>query len=327
MSKTRTRPAPTPAPPQAPPDRSGARLGLVVAGIVFALVGGFGLGRLVTGGETPADGSAAAAGAVTDPNANHTHAPGTAPHEHGSAAGVTAATTDVGGLSLSAGGYTLVPGATAFTAGKAADFTFTVEGPDRQAVKQFAVVHEKQMHLIVARRDLSGYQHLHPTMASDGTWRIPLTLPTPGIWRAIADFTLVDAAGGQIAATLATDLVVAGDYAPVALPAPAREAQVDGFTVTYEGTPSPGSTQPIQVRVFRDGSPVADLQPYLGALGHLVVLREGDAGYLHVHPDEQVVPGMVKFWLAAPSPGRYRAFFDFQVAGTVHTAEFTMQVS
>jgi hypothetical protein len=55
----------------------------------------------------------------------------------------------------------------------------------------------------------------------------------------------------------------------------------------------------------------------------LVVLREGDVGYVHVHPEEQVVDGKVKFWLAAPGPGRYRMFFDFQVAGKVHTAGWT----
>ncbi|MEV4533474.1 hypothetical protein AB0J82_06535 [Asanoa sp. NPDC049518] len=321
-TKTRTTP-----PPAAEPDRSGLKLGLFVAGLVFALVGGFGLGKL-TGGERPADGASAAGGmAMPSTGAtNHAHAPGTAEHDHGSSGMTATAGADLGGLSLSGSGYTLVPAGTDFTAGKKADFRFTVQGPDRQPVKQFAVVHEKQLHLVVARRDLSGYQHLHPTMASDGTWSIPLTLGSPGLWRAFADFTLVDSAGAQIAATLGTDLVVAGDYAPKPLPAAAREATAGEFTVTYEGTPTVGATQPLQFRVFRDGNPVADLEPYLGSYGHLVVLRAGDVGYLHVHPDEQRTPGTVKFWLAAPSPGSYRAFFDFQVAGKVHTAEFTVRV-
>ena len=68
------------------------------------------------------------------------------------------------------------------------------------------------------------------------------------------------------------------------------------------------------------------VEPYLGAYGHLVVLREGDLGYVHVHPEPELAGGAVKFWLAAPSPGRYRTFFDFQVAGQVHTAEFTMAI-
>jgi hypothetical protein len=45
-----------------------------------------------------------------------------------------------------------------------------------------------------------------------------------------------------------------------------------------------------------------------------------------VHPEEQMVDGKVKFWLAAPSAGTYRMFFDFQVAGRVHTAAWTVTV-
>jgi hypothetical protein len=71
---------------------------------------------------------------------------------------------------------------------------------------------------------------------------------------------------------------------------------------------------------------VTDLQRYLGTYGHLVVLREGDLGYVHVHPEERLLGGAVKFWLTAASPGRYRMFFDFQVGGRVHSAEFTLVV-
>nr|BFE76758.1 hypothetical protein GCM10020092_100590 [Actinoplanes digitatis] len=74
------------------------------------------------------------------------------------------------------------------------------------------------------------------------------------------------------------------------------------------------------------GGGAAALEPYLGAFGHLVVFREGDVGYVHVHPEPRLVDGAVRFWLTAPGPGRYRMFFDFQVAGRVHTAAFTTVV-
>jgi hypothetical protein len=329
----------------APPalDRGSIRLALLLGGLVLALIAGFGLGRLDTGTATPAaDGRSAG-----DPAADHTHAPGAGPHDH-STGGTTGAGAEAGGLSLSAAGYTLAPGPTSFGVGKSQDFRFQVRGADRKPVTSFAVVHDKPMHLIVVRRDLSGYQHLHPTMASDGTWSMPLTLPAAGIWRAYADFTALDGAGRQTAITLGVDLVAAGGYAPRPLPAAAREAAVDGFTVAYEGTPQVGATRPLQFRVFRDGSPVAGpspqtgppdpglrsaapaggtLEPYLGAYGHLVAVRDGDLAYLHAHPEDQLAGGAVKFWLAAPSPGRYRLFFDFQVAGAVRTAEFTLTVA
>ncbi|MEQ4301765.1 hypothetical protein ABNF97_10300 [Plantactinospora sp. B6F1] len=307
------------------PDRGTVRLALTVAGLVLALLAGFGLGR-ANGGATPAAGGGTQPSAgATDPAGGHVHPPGTGPHEHPT--GASGDPADAGGLSVSVAGYTLVPTTTTLTAGRAEDFRFQVRGPDRQPVTGFAVVHEKPLHMIVVRRDLSGYQHLHPTMAPDGTWSLPLTLPSAGVWRVYADFAVLDGGGGQLPLTLGVDLAVAGDHAPRPLPAAAREATVAGFTVTYEGTPQAGASQPMLFRVFAGGNPVTALEPYLGAYGHLVALREGDLGYVHVHPEPELVGGAVKFWLAAPSSGRYRMYLDFQVAGAVQTAEFTVTVA
>jgi len=232
----------------------------------------------------------------------------------------------VGGLLVSRAGYRLVPETATLPVGQPHDFHFQVLGPDGKAVTTFEVRHEKPMHLIVVRRDLTGYQHLHPTMADDGTWHIPLTLPEAGSWRVYADFAARDAAGQVHELTLGVDLVAAGNFAPRPLPPAAREATVDGFTVTFEGTPQTGSVQPLLFRVLANGSPVSALERYLGSYGHLVALREGDLGYVHVHPEDELTDGAIKFWLTAPSTGRYRLFLDFQVAGVVRTAEFTLTV-
>ena len=76
-------------------------------------------------------------------------------------------------------------------------------------------MHEKPLHLVVVRRDLSGYQHVHPTLSDDGTWSIDLTC-SPGTTRVFADFTPREGP----ALVLGTDLAVAGDYTPAA-PTPA----------------------------------------------------------------------------------------------------------
>jgi len=308
------------AEPQARPvplvrDRAGTRLALFVGGLVLALIAGFGLGRATgpigSGGVTPGGGMGR--GGFGQPG-GHTHED----HPHVETGGTG---EHVGGFSVSAGGYTLVPEPIT-----GAELRFRVDGPDGKPVTSYAIVHDKPMHLIVLRRDLSGYQHLHPTMDPDGTWRVGLALDTPGVYRVYADFAVVEANGAQTALTLGTDLTVAGGYEPKALPAPARQSTVDRFTVEYEGTPRVGVTQPLLFRVSVGDTPVTTLERYLGAYGHLVVVREADLGYVHVHPEEQLVDGAVKFWLAAPSPGRYRMFFDFQVDGTVRTAEFTLEI-
>ncbi|MDS0136141.1 MULTISPECIES: hypothetical protein [unclassified Amycolatopsis] len=226
-----------------------------------------------------------------------------------------------GGLASSQDGYT-------FTAGPAPEpgrFSFTITGPDGKPVTAFDVEHEKRLHLIVVRRDTSGFRHVHPELAPDGTWSVPLTLPAAGSYRAFADF----APTGGKAMTLGVDLSVAGAYQPATYE-PSRTAQVDGYTVELAGELTAGKTSPLTLTVRRGGVPVTDLQPYLAAYGHLVALREGDLAYLHVHPDGAPGDGrtaagpQVKFAAEVPSAGTYRLFLDFKHGDVVRTAEFTV---
>ena len=293
---------------QLPAPTPGSRVIVLAIAVAVALVAGFQLARWT---------APAVPGAVggTGPNAGHTH-----PAQAGPGA-------EVGGLSLSAAGYTLTPTGTTFTAGAAQPLTFQVRGPDGAAVTNYATINETKLHLLVVRRDLVGYQHLHPTLAADGTWSTPLTLPSAGMWRAVADFTVIGPTGLQTAMALGVDLTVAGGLKATALPAVARESSVDGYTVTYEGTPTPGATVPLVFHVYRNGTPVSTLEDYLGTLGHLVAFRQGDLGYLHVHADPPTDQPVVRFWVTAPSPGAYRMFFDFKDGGQVRTASFTVIVA
>lgn len=306
-------------------DRAGFRLAAFGALLVVVLFAGYGLGRLNSGGTTSA--SAPPASAVTGGSMPGMVMDENKPHTHGAASEATTARMGaaVGGLSLSADELTLVPARTAFAAGRPQRLSFRIAGPGGAPVTSYAVVHDKLLHLVVIRRDLSGFQHLHPSMTADGTWGIDLTLARPGIYRMIADFTAL-VGGKPVATTLGTDLTVAGSYAPAPLPAPVHAVAVDGLAVGYDGAPSTRSTQPIMVSVAGPDHRPAVLEPYLGAYGHLVVLRQGDLAYVHVHPEASLVDGKVKFWLSVPSNGTYRMFFDFQVAGQVHTAAWTVIV-
>lgn len=72
------------------------------------------------------------------------------------------------GLQVSQRGYTLtqVPS----TDG---EFAFRIVGPGGRAVTAFDTQHDKRMHLIVVRRDLSGFRHVHPVMGADGNGGSP----------------------------------------------------------------------------------------------------------------------------------------------------------
>jgi hypothetical protein len=252
-----------------------------------------------------------------------------APGEHGSDHGAMKERSDAadipGGLMVAESGYTLALAKDRVAAGASVPVAFTINGPDGKPVTAYDVEHEKRLHFIAVRRDFSGFQHVHPTLSSGGTWTTDLDL-TPGMWRVFADFK----ATGADPLTLGADLSVPGDFEPAALSGESRSSTVDGYTVTLGGELTAGTDAKLQLSVSRNGKPVTDLQPYLGAYGHLVALRAGDLAYLHVHPDGQPSDGKTKpgpevvFYAAVPSAGTYHLYLDFKHEGKVRTAEFTL---
>jgi hypothetical protein len=230
------------------------------------------------------------------------------------------------GLLVSQDGYTLALTEHALPSGPATPVSFRILGPDGHAVTAYDESHDEELHLIAVRRDLTGFQHVHPALGADGVWTTPLAL-TPGTWRLFTDFVPSADAANR---TLGADLAVAGPYEPAPLPAQSRTAEVDGYTVTLDGDLTAGTESELTLSVSRDGRPVTDLQPYLAAYGHLVALRDGDLAYLHVHPagepgDGRTRPGPgITFFTTAPSAGTYRLFLDFRHGDVVHTAAFTV---
>jgi hypothetical protein len=282
----------------------------------------FGLGLVVVFGAAVGIGAATGPVGPTAENATDSH--GMAVEEHGSAP--TGGQLPAKGLLISQDGYSLDLAEEAAPAGPATPVAFRIVGPDGHPVTAYDESHDEDLHLIAVRRDLSGFQHVHPTLGADGVWTTPLTL-TPGSWRLFADF--VPSADGTNR-TLGADLAVGGQYAPAPLPPESRTVEVDGYTVTLDGDLAPGEEAELRLSVARDGRPVTDLQPYLAAYGHLVALRDGDLAYLHVHPagepgDGRTQPGPdLTFFTTAPSAGTYRLFLDFKHGDVVRTAAFTV---
>jgi hypothetical protein len=223
----------------------------------------------------------------------------------------------VRGLAVADNGLRLVVSNPDFTRGRAQALRFRVVDDENKTVRGFDVEHTKRMHLIVVRRDLTGFQHLHPVQQADGSWTTPLRLDASGSYRVFADFS-----HDEEPTTLAADLRVDGTAELEPLPAPAAKAvTADGYTVRmHAGQAKAGDETAVRFTVSRAGRPVV-VEPYLGANGHLVALREGDLAFLHVHPTEGT-----EFESTFPTTGRYRLFFQFKHAGRVHTAEFTKDV-
>ncbi|MFI2371299.1 hypothetical protein [Streptomyces sp. NPDC018833] len=268
--------------------------------------------------------------AEAEPAEHGGHAAGEQEKGHGGHAGeVGSAPSLPGGLQVSEAGLTLDLRTQRVEADRAAELRFAVvDDKSGRIVTAYRRAHGKELHLIVASRDLTTYRHLHPVRAADGTWSVPVRLPKAGGYRVFADFT--PAAKGARGLTLGADLAVSGRAEPEPLPARSTTATVDGYQVSIRGDLRPGAGSELVLSVAKDGRPVTDLQPYLGAYGHLVALRSGDLAYLHVHPngepgDGTTQPGPeISFTATAPSKGAYRLFLDFRHEGKFRTAAFTL---
>ncbi|MFF0991504.1 heavy-metal-associated domain-containing protein [Kocuria nitroreducens] len=299
------------------------RLGVYAAGVAVVFTGAF----AAAGAVVPED--AVTAWTQQTEGAQHPEDGHEEEAVPAASAGTAPEESPVRGVAVEQGGYLLQEVSAPEAAGEEKELSFTITGPDKAAVTDFETSHEKKAHLIVVRSDGTGYRHVHPVMDEAGRWSIPWQWEVAGTYRIYADIT---PAGAGENLTLTRTVEVAGALEPAA-PTVSATDEVHGFEVSVEGELSAGSASELTLNVTRDGQPVTTLEPYLGAYGHLVALREGDLAYLHVHPDgaepvagEVSGPG-VEFATTAPTPGRYYLYFDFQVDGKVHTAQFALDTT
>jgi hypothetical protein len=234
------------------------------------------------------------------------------------------------GLSAAQSGFTLVPIATTITANTPSPFTFRITAPDGAPVTQFVPEQTKLLHLYLIRSDLTGFAHLHPTMAADGTWSTTLPAMAPGDWRAYTQFTAHHPSDVTVSLVLSTTLTVPGEAPTAPMPPAGNPASVDGYTVTVSGQPVAGQHSPLTLDFSRGGQPVTDLQPYLDTYAHVTAIRAGDLAFAHLHPTNPVNGDhggpTLSIESAFPASGEWRLFIEFQTSGTVHTADTAIHV-
>jgi hypothetical protein len=198
-------------------------------------------------------------------------------------------------------------------------------------VTDFQRVHLEPVHMYVLRDDLSGYQHLHPTVV-DGAWTAPVSIPDGGAYRVYAEFVPFGRPLTAEPTVLGVPFVIAGDTTMIPVPAPAAAARSGPFTVRrLDGTAdfTSGTQAALQFRVTRAGRPVT-LEPYLGAYAHLSNFEVRTQGLMHLHPlpaGAQGGPpadGVLAFHAAFAERGDKRMFLQFRVDGVVHQVAFTI---
>ncbi|MBO3734525.1 hypothetical protein [Glycomyces niveus] len=298
---------------------TGTRLGLYGGGLAVLFAAAFGTAAAVVPDDAADD---------WNEQAGHDGGHGETEDEgHGGHGGAQ----PVRGLAIEQDGYILGEIAAPAATGTPGELAFQISDPAGAPLTEYTESHEKDLHLIVVRTDGTHFRHVHPELAADGTWSLPWTWDAAGTYRVYADF--VPGAAADLDVTLTRTIEVAGDFGPEIPVEPRLTTEVDGYTVTLNGDITAGASAEVTAEVTRDGEPVTAIEPYLGAFGHLVALREGDLAYLHVHPEgEEPQAGdlsgpTVAFATEVPTAGRYYLYFDFQVEGRVHSAAFVVDTA
>ena len=171
------------------------------------------------------------------------------------------------------------------------------------------------MHLIVVRRDLRRFQHLHPAQDATGAWSTPVTLPDAGVYHAFADFRT----DGE-RHTPGVDLFAGGRFEPLALPPPSNVAATDGYDVALrdDGSPSCASASASAASCAATCSPTSAPAATSSSCARAISRTSTS------------IRSTPTTWPSSPTtspPGRYRLFLQFRHADRVHTAAFTKTVT
>ncbi len=195
--------------------------------------------------------------------------------------------------------------------------------------KDLKVAHEKKMHFLMVRDDMTGFQHLHPEY-TDGKWQVKTNVSEKGNYQLYVDIVPTE----EDAIVLRVPVSIGGDTANAKVPIPNTDlsAEDNGYKAVLksEGALKTKENVKLTFELTKNGKPVENIDPYLGAFGHVVLLRHTDADdFFHVHPLTESKPtdSKVQFEAQFPVKGRYTLYAQFNVDGSVKTFPITVDVS
>jgi hypothetical protein len=230
------------------------------------------------------------------------------------------------------GEYKLDVALTGRAGGGVSGLTLAISNPDTGArVSRFIDIHERSLHLFIISRDLNHFEHVHPERRDDGTFELRHEIPA-GEYMLIADFLPADGTSQLVQRAVVTP----GFPGPLFAQAPSLatsslEQVADGLRIRLEhDVLRPRRESPLRFTVTdsESGLPAKDLEPYLGATGHLLIVSRDLATAVHGHPEGAATTGpTVTFGPVFPAPGTYKMWVQFQRRGKIITAPFVVTVS
>lgn len=214
-------------------------------------------------------------------------------------------------------------------------FSYKIKNDKGEILKKYEIAHEKIMHFIGVRKDLQNFQHLHPDFNQDsGEFTVNITFPTDGPYRLFPDFTPTEDNPQKLPVTVYHDISV-GDMskykAEPVVPDTKTKKTVGDYQITYNFPSEIMMRNEISysLTMTKTGQLVRDLEIYLGALGHSVILKEGTLDFIHTHAEETTTNRgpEIKFSTSFPEEGVYKIFTQFQHQNKVNTVDFVVRVN
>lgn len=194
--------------------------------------------------------------------------------------------------------------------------------------ENLTIAHEKLMHLIIVREDMTHYLHLHPEYETDA-WRVLADFPAEGRYYVYVDIDAVDE--GPV--VLHDEITIGQEPATQNFPQPtSKTSTLDGIASTVTAGPGfiAGTDVMLNFQLTHNGQRIGNIAPYLGAYGHLVAFAHGQPEvYLHAHPLTEEAPGdgNVQFSIAFPAAGTYTLFPQFNINNEIRTFPVTVEVT
>ena len=243
-------------------------------------------------------------------------------------------------------------------AGTPATITFTIRDDDGKPVRDLAITHDRIVHVVIISEDLSVFGHIHAEdlgpitqeMKENARFPVRYTFPKAGKYNIAVDF----AYGGRGYSEL-LDLDVGGTPPMGGVRKDlSREKKFGGYDVKLTISPEipvAGKETSLRYTFMKNGSPVADIEPYLSAAMHLAVINEGMQHYfVHAHGDRpgamhhmgheghmathmgHSVPAGTTFGpeieanVVFPVKGTYKIFSEIRHDGEVRLIDFMVEV-
>jgi len=203
-------------------------------------------------------------------------------------------------------------------AGEAARLVLRIADGEGRPVRDFAAVHERKLHLIAVSANLEHFQHVHPEPEGDGRFVLQVTFPTGGEYKLFADFQ--PSGMNQLARSAIVRVAGEPQRESKLRPASPLTAETNGLRIeaAFGSRPMAGMQTELSFTFTdaADGTPIRDLEPYLGAVGHVVIVDEALDVFIHVHPLNWASSGpQAVFGATFPKEGTYKMWGQFQRNG------------